>query len=340
MLIKEFIGNTEVDMKNRTVVSVIATNGLDRDNEVVLPSGINIKDFMKNPIVLYQHEQTVPIGKCVEMSVEEGNITAKTFFAARPKNHEGEWFPDTILSLFDQGILRGFSIGFQADPKHIRCSKKDKATWPGVNKVYARTLLTEYSVVSVPANGEALAKSFKSFVTEASVVEEKTEEPQEKVLKQVEATDATKKMFTDLLKTMANMNEKLVRLEEKDAKELKKRGLTNGLLAAAKTNPDIASVLVEFVEKFCLEKQQEKDEDLLEDFDEYDEETADENGAALYDQLLADEAAWNKEETPPAIKKKSVSINITQDDLRDPIKTPVLDVNKGLIAKKLGKIYA
>jgi len=294
MFIKEFIGNTQVDMKARTVVSVIATDSLDRDNEVVLPSGINIKDFMKNPIVLFQHEQTVPIGKCVEMAVEAGNITTKTFFAERPETHEGEWFPDTILSLFDQGILRGFSIGFQADPKHIRCSKKDKATWPGVNKVYARTLLTEYSVVSVPSNGEALAKSFKSFIKETPVEEAP---PAEEVPEQVEAADETKEMMTNLMKMMADMTEKFARLET---------------------------------------KQQEQDEEVYPDFEDYDQETADEEGASLYDQLLADE----QENEKPVVAKKAISLFITQDEIRKPAPTPLLDLDKAVIAKRLGKIYA
>ena len=81
--------------------------------------------------------------------------------AERPDEHPptAEWPPDTILSLFDQGVLNAFSVGFLIKNGGARgAEKRDISRFgDGVRRVITDWELLELSVVPVPANQEALA---------------------------------------------------------------------------------------------------------------------------------------------------------------------------------------
>ena len=146
-------------MKPRTVLAKISTTSIDRDGEVLLPSGIDLKDFKKNPIVLLNHDQGgLPVGRALKIKRESSGIVAEVQFAERPSGHPDsvEWIPDTIFSLFKQGILKAFSVGFI--PTEMRQpEEKDKRKFgEGVRNIISKWSLLEFSVVNVPANQDAL----------------------------------------------------------------------------------------------------------------------------------------------------------------------------------------
>jgi hypothetical protein len=49
--------------KASTFVATITTDSVDRDGEVVVPAGMNSKDYERNPVLLYEHDVLKPIGK-------------------------------------------------------------------------------------------------------------------------------------------------------------------------------------------------------------------------------------------------------------------------------------
>ena len=55
---------------------------VDRDNEIVEINAMNISNFNKNPILLYQHKRDEPIGKIIELE----------------KRSEGLWIKAWVLS--------------------------------------------------------------------------------------------------------------------------------------------------------------------------------------------------------------------------------------------------
>jgi HK97 family phage prohead protease len=162
-LVKKYCTLVTKDMTvnegERSVVAIINTAAIDRDGEVVLPVGMDATDFLRNPAVFYNHNYGMPIGRCLELYRTADGIRAKTQFASRPDNHVGEWFPDTVFSLFQQGIIRGFSIGYGPIESRV-ASKKDIEQFGGeVRRVYQKWKLWEYSVAPLPANQEALAEA-------------------------------------------------------------------------------------------------------------------------------------------------------------------------------------
>ena len=156
--------------KASTFVATITTDSVDRDGEVVVPSGMNSRDYERNPVLLYEHDVKSPIGKMLGMKRGERSIEAEFALAPRPDNHVGEWFPDTVASLMDFGALNTMSIGFlgmEARP----ASKADTEKYgQGVRRVYGKWKLLEVSVVSVPANQDAIVTAVrKGLVTSDAV---------------------------------------------------------------------------------------------------------------------------------------------------------------------------
>ena len=152
--------------------AIITTHAIDRDQDVVIPSGMNSKEYESNPVLLYSHDPNKPIGKMVTMRRGESSIDADFVLAPRPDTHEGEWLPDTVGALMKFGALKGVSIGYMALDGGVRRASKEDATkyGAGVKQVYSKWKLLEVSVVSIPSNQEALINAVsKGIVTTASL---------------------------------------------------------------------------------------------------------------------------------------------------------------------------
>lgn len=152
--------------------AIITTNAVDRDQDVVIPSGMNSKEYESNPVLLYAHDPNKPIGKMVTMRRGEKSIDADFVLAPRPETHEGEWLPDTVGALMKFGALKGVSIGYMPLEGGMRKASKEDATKFGgaVKRVYSKWKLLEVSVVSIPSNQDALINAVsKGIVSVASL---------------------------------------------------------------------------------------------------------------------------------------------------------------------------
>lgn len=139
-----------VNADTLTVRSVITTIDPDRAGDVVVPTGLrNADDFLLNPVVLWAHQraQFPPIGVCEWIDVQPRRIVAETRFA------RGVPFAEDVFRLYEQGILRGWSIGF-VPRKARRFPATDPRNPPGL-RVEEWDLL-EYSAVPIPENPAAV----------------------------------------------------------------------------------------------------------------------------------------------------------------------------------------
>ncbi len=165
---KRFSADLSVVDGERAVVAKISTAAVDRDKDVLLPSGARFDDFEKSPTVFYNHDYDRPIGKAVSLKRNANDIEAKTVFAVRPESHEGEWLPDTVFALMQQGVINGFSVGF-GNAKYRPATDEDKKAYGNdVERVFTSWDMMEYSVAPLPANQEALASAVsKGIITQA-----------------------------------------------------------------------------------------------------------------------------------------------------------------------------
>lgn len=159
---KVFSADVEIT-GDREVTAKISTIAVDRDGEVLVPQGMNAKEFMLNPIVYLNHNYwDVPnsiMGQCTALKREKDSVVAKTRFATRPQGYpaDKEWLPDTIFDLCKQGVIRGFSVGFVSNESRAATDRDLTAYGANCRRVTSKWTLHEYSVAPLPCNQEAIA---------------------------------------------------------------------------------------------------------------------------------------------------------------------------------------
>jgi len=152
----ELEGRVEaIDPANMIIRSVITTASPDRAGDVVVPSGLrNRVEFLRNPVVLWAHQRTLPpIGTCLGLEVLPDRIIAVTKFAASAP------FAADVFKLYAEGVLRGWSIGF--------IPIKSVPTRRGA-RIEEWDLL-EYSAVPIPENPGALTLSSSDVIAQLVV---------------------------------------------------------------------------------------------------------------------------------------------------------------------------
>jgi hypothetical protein len=111
--------HTEVNPGERSDVSWITTEAVDRDTEVVLARGLNDSQFVLNPIVTLNHAYgAAPVGKSLwRKRYRDGDtvgIKAKTLYPDAPDTWPSSevWPPDKVFAMVQAGLLNAKSIGF------------------------------------------------------------------------------------------------------------------------------------------------------------------------------------------------------------------------------------
>ena len=142
----------ELPTANETIDSIFiegyaSTTDVDRSGDVV-PSRVweaGIKNYLKNPIILSQHDHDDPIGRMVEHKISPSGLWIKARISAAAE----------VFSLVKDGVLTAFSIGFR-----VVDAEYNAATELFVIKELE---LVEISVVSVPCNQNTLFSLSKAF---------------------------------------------------------------------------------------------------------------------------------------------------------------------------------
>lgn len=150
----------DVSSKDRTVTAVITTDAVDAYKEVIIPKGIDLKRYRKNPVVLWNHNidpamAKIPIGKNLWIKAGATNRTliARTQFTDDETGHR-------FLALYEEEVLRAWSIG--ANEHREKCGPpvakelRERPEWAKATRIIRACELVEYSAVPVGANPEAL----------------------------------------------------------------------------------------------------------------------------------------------------------------------------------------
>lgn len=138
---------------------------VDRDSEVIEPKGLQMKDYKKNPVVLWSHNRTMgerrpAIGKILIGSVEQTNeyVDADVVFDV-----ENDSFAAMIDGKIRDGFLNAGSIGFRA----LTVGRE-----PVLPKQKGATILKselfEFSIVNIPANIGASRRDWENFIDECN----------------------------------------------------------------------------------------------------------------------------------------------------------------------------
>lgn len=137
--------------------SFVASNErVDSYNTIIKASAWerDLEEFKRNPVVLFGHNsRELPIAKG-DVRVESGELLLDAAFFAPETNPRSE----QVLRVLDEGVM-GVSVGFEAleweyDESRETGDEFQDLFYPPLN--YTRVKLLEISVVTLPANGDAL----------------------------------------------------------------------------------------------------------------------------------------------------------------------------------------
>jgi HK97 family phage prohead protease/HK97 family phage major capsid protein len=130
-----------------TLTYVLSDATRDRYGDVIEPAGWQLDNFKANPIALFSHQSSFPIGNWENVRVEGGKLIAD-YIPADPGTSERV---DEVNSLIRQNVLKATSVGFNP----IESTPIDPAK-PYDGTRFTRQELLETSIVSVPANPATL----------------------------------------------------------------------------------------------------------------------------------------------------------------------------------------
>jgi hypothetical protein len=169
--IRKGIIPTDLDIKDneRSIISYITTGAVDRDGEIILPSGGDLRQYRKNPVVLFCHQYSnLPIGKNLWIKSDLKGLIAKTQYATHDEaekiyQYRKDGFPlaESIGFIPTESFHRQYQNGKMAWlPETLELLKTkyglDPKTVAKARGVYTKWILLEYSDVSVPSNHEAI----------------------------------------------------------------------------------------------------------------------------------------------------------------------------------------
>jgi HK97 family phage prohead protease/HK97 family phage major capsid protein len=125
---------------------VMSDGSVDRMGDVLEPEGWQLDHFRSNPIALFGHKGDFPIGKWRDVGVRDGRLTGRLELMEAVSERLRE-----VHAAVKAGVLRAVSVGFH--PLEVEPLKDSKSG----GYRFLKSELVECSLVSVPANPNALA---------------------------------------------------------------------------------------------------------------------------------------------------------------------------------------
>lgn len=96
----------KADSKDDVYFGIASTAGLDRDEEVLVPRGVQTNDFMENPVMLHIHDyRQVSVAKVLKLGVTDEEVGMAFMFAETDTGNE-------LRYLYDNDFMSAFSVGF------------------------------------------------------------------------------------------------------------------------------------------------------------------------------------------------------------------------------------
>ena len=149
-----FVTRLKEDFKpEKNVVSFVAsTDSEDRYFDVINQFGWNLDSYKKNNIVLLNHNSLgLPIGKG-DVEVIDGKLVIEVEFDMKDE------LATTIARKCKDGFINAVSVGFNSKDAIKRNELPKDSPYYGERGMYFRSAeLLEVSIVTIPANSEAVA---------------------------------------------------------------------------------------------------------------------------------------------------------------------------------------
>lgn len=136
----------KADRKFRVIAS---TEDNDRAGEIIKAEGRDYENFMKNPVILANHNYSIEsiVGKATKIQIQEGKLVIEGVFSkANP-------LVVLLADLYEEGMVKTVSVGFI--PKQRQEDNR---------RIITSAELLELSFVAVPCNPNALSLDQKELM--------------------------------------------------------------------------------------------------------------------------------------------------------------------------------
>lgn len=167
------INGKEEEVPVDTNIVRITTNSVDRDGDVLVPSGCDYTGKVK---VLNHHDytaKTFPIAKPLWFKVTENEIICKIEWATglNLESDKGKEISD-IQKLYANGFLTDWSVGFEIVEAN-EPTQNDISVYGECNRIVSKWTLLEFSAVKIPCNPDAnTIKSIRELKLSAKTLSE------------------------------------------------------------------------------------------------------------------------------------------------------------------------
>jgi HK97 family phage prohead protease len=136
------------DDVSRTFTFTISSATPDRMGDTVAVEGWRLENYKRNPVVLWGHDGTMlPVGRATRVWVQNGKLKATAQLAPASVSP----YAERVRGMIAGGFLNATSVGFA--PSKFRFSDDKKRPY-GID--FLEQELLEFSIVSIPANPDAL----------------------------------------------------------------------------------------------------------------------------------------------------------------------------------------
>lgn len=135
--------NGEIKVKQGDIEFIMSAEVIDRDGDLIKIGGIKLENFLKNPMMFYNHNSWESIGYWRNLRIENNSLIGVPEFS----NTE---LAKQVKQQVTDGSLRACSIGFQ-----VLSQGMEQMGEKMVNVIYESELF-ECSIVTLPANQDAI----------------------------------------------------------------------------------------------------------------------------------------------------------------------------------------
>lgn len=171
-LLRGQVTSPSIDIQRMKASAIICTPAVDREQEVIVPTGIDTSDYARNPVVLWEHGLdpgiSIPIAKCEDSSgklalrLNGEAMEGDAYFTNKVRESE------QVFDLIVERIIRATSIHVMPIP-----GTKKRTTVNGVPAtVYPQSSMIEWSFGRIGVNPEAVLKLLDKNRLAGSVISE------------------------------------------------------------------------------------------------------------------------------------------------------------------------
>ncbi|MDA3957460.1 peptidase [Oceanispirochaeta sp.] len=130
---------------------VFSTFDLDRDDERIDPMGWDLKNYQKNPVILWAHDSRIPaIGFSKETQVRDRVLGGNIVFNPKEMDPFGWGIGQRVAAR----VIRAGSVGFLIQKIEIT----EESGEPSL--IFRNQELLEFSICNIPSNPQALNRDF------------------------------------------------------------------------------------------------------------------------------------------------------------------------------------